>query len=74
MSTPTERTTRYVTSVTDLGEAWAFVMGHIDMVGPDPTVRIEPKWLVPIAAMGDEDYQSERVFEVLVEGMVEVDE
>lgn len=73
MAVPVERTTRYVTSVSELPDAWAFVMSYVDKVGPNPTIRIEPKWIIPIAAMGDEDYRSERQFEVLVEGMIEVE-
>lgn len=70
MSTPIEVTTRYVTSVGTLPEAWAFVMERLDMVGPDPTIRIEPKWVISPQDM-DRDEDWPRLFEVCVEGMVE---
>jgi hypothetical protein len=73
VTAPVERTTRYATSVDDLGEAWAFVMSRIDSVGPDPTVTIKPYWRIAVGLPGDETPPSERRFEVLVEGMEEVE-
>jgi hypothetical protein len=57
---PVERTIMYATTVTALGEAWAFVMGHLDEVGPDPSIQIKPLW------WSDDS----RRFEVVVSGMV----
>lgn len=73
MSAPIEVTTRYVTSVETLGEAWAFVMDRIDRVGPEPTVHISP---VAIFNMRDieSEPEPERRFEVVVEGMVHEDD
>ena len=28
----------------ELSEAWAFIMDHIDEVGPDPAIEIQPFW------------------------------
>jgi hypothetical protein len=44
MSAPIEVTTRYATSVPDLVASWAFVMAHIDRVGPAPHIEISPVW------------------------------
>lgn len=66
MTAPIERTTRYATSVDDLGEAWAFVMSHIDSLGESPSVAIKPYWRVF-------ETDTLRRFEVVVEGMEEVE-
>lgn len=58
MTAPIEVTTKYATTVNTLPEAWAFVMNHIDRVGPDPHIRISPVWLT-----------DPREFEVTVHGM-----
>jgi hypothetical protein len=44
MTAPVEVTTRYATSVPDLVAAWAFVMAHIDRIGPEPRIEIAPVW------------------------------
>ena len=64
-TTPVEVTTKYATSVPTLPEAWAFVMARIDQVGDSPSVRINPIWRY------SDDEDGTRVFEVVVEGMVE---
>ena len=66
MTAPVEVTTRYATSVNELGDAWAFVMSKVDLVGPDPSVKISPIWTIQ-AGTGDE---LPRRFSVVVEGMV----
>jgi hypothetical protein len=71
MSSPVEVTTRYVTTVDDLPEAWAFIMGHLDTVGPDPTIQIKPLWIISAGDIGEDQERPPRQFEVLVEGMVE---
>lgn len=78
VSAPVEVTTRYVTSVDTLPEAWAFVMERIDVVGPEPQVHITPRHIMPVGAMIDAlegaDDSEERwttCFEVVVSGMVE---
>ena len=68
MNRPVEVTTRYATSVPDLTAAWAFVMGRLDSVGPDPQVSINPIWT--ISADLPEDEEPPRRFEVVVSGMV----
>lgn len=67
---PIEKTTRYATSVPTLADAWAFVMEHLDSVGPDPSVKITPVWRISVSDMGDDDTDPPRFFEVVVEGMV----
>lgn len=57
-----EVTTRYCTNVTDMGAAWAFVMEHVDNVGPNPSIEISP---VMFFADGT-TYK----FEVMVEGTI----
>lgn len=69
MTAPVEVTTRYVTTVDELPDAWAFVMERLDSVGPDPTVIIKPLWIYSPADM-DSDHRAPRQFEVTVEGMV----
>lgn len=66
-----EVTTRFVTGVDTLAEAWAFVMDRIDAVGPDPSVTISPVWGRPLDFDGDDDDPWPRTFTVKVEGMVE---
>lgn len=63
---PIECTTRYATSVPDLPSAWSAVMGFVDRVGDDPSIEIRPYWRV-----GEDE--TERRFEVVVSGMVEVE-
>jgi hypothetical protein len=68
---PVEITTTYVTSVATLPEAWAFVMEHIDKLGPRPTVRVDPRTIYAVNEIGDDDARGESLFEVLVSGMRE---
>lgn len=65
MSHPVERTSKIVTSVDTLPQAWQFVMAHIESVGPRPSVHISP---VTHIAMNGDDYTE--LFEVAVSGMV----
>lgn len=70
MSTPPiEIHTRYATTVVTLADAWAFVMDHIDKVGPDPSIEIAPIWLMGY----DEPRTNEppRHFAVTVSGSIE---
>lgn len=70
MTAPVEVTTRYATTTADLAGAWAFVMDHIESVGPDPSIRITPVWTVSVH--DDDDFEDvPRHFSVVVEGMVE---
>lgn len=74
MSAPVEMTTKYVTTVDDLPAAWAFVMDHLDRLGPDPEVHIKPIWIMSVSeAMDDPMNGPQRQFEVVVSGMVEVE-
>lgn len=69
-----EVTTKFVTTVDDLPTAWAFVMDHIDALGPDPQVQIRPIWLMSVTeAMDGRDERPMRQFEVVVSGMVPQD-
>lgn len=75
MGVPVEVTTKYVTSVDTIADAWAFVMSRIDDVGPEPSVSIRPFSSIGVADIIDglEDQGGEgwaRRFEVVVEGMV----
>lgn len=67
MSDPVEYTRRYATSVDTIAEAWQFVMGKVDEVGPRPHIEIIP--VVVILMHKDED---EYRFTVVVSGMVEI--
>jgi hypothetical protein len=58
-------TTQYAVRVNDLNAAWAFVMEHIDHVGPDPSIHITPVWL------RDDDGEPVTRFEVTVRGIQE---
>lgn len=74
MTEPIEVTTKYVTTVHTLQEAWAFVMDRLQLVGPDPHVIIKPIWRQPVGVaqlieQGDEGLEWTRVFEVVVSGM-----
>jgi hypothetical protein len=70
VTAPVEVTTRYETTTADLAGAWAFVMDHIESVGPDPSIHITPMWTVRVHDGGDlEDVP--RHFSAVVEGMVE---
>lgn len=60
MSAPIERTVRIATRVDDLPAAWAFIMAHIDAVGPRARVAINPY----------HDADDVAHFDVAVEGMV----
>lgn len=37
-----QHTVKYETLAEDMTTAWAFVMAHIDKVGPEPSVTIRP--------------------------------
>lgn len=72
---PIEVTTRYATTVEDLSAAWAFVMEHLENVGPDPEVHIKPIWIISVRDMDRDDApETPRRFEVVVSGMVHLDE
>lgn len=74
MAAPSEVTTRYATTVDDLGAAWAYVMDHLEKVGPDPSVKISPVWVFSVHDMDREDLsEPPRQFSVVVEGMVHED-
>lgn len=67
-----EMTTKLVTTVSDLPAAWAFVMEHLDDLGPDPEVHIKAIWIMSVAeAMDGRDERPAREFEVAVSGMVQ---
>lgn len=59
-----EVTTQYATTVPSLQAAWAFVMDHVDAVGPDPRIEIKPQWYIGF------DWIEARWFSVVVDGMV----
>lgn len=63
MTAPIEATIQYATVVEDLNAAWVFVMGLIDQLGPDPTIKINPVWSHQVD-------ETQRRFEVVVSGMV----
>lgn len=57
-----EITTRYCTNVVDMAAAWAFVMEHVDNVGPNPSIEISP-------VLFFQDGSTYK-FEVMVEGTI----
>lgn len=67
---PVEITTKYVTTVDELPEAWAFVMERLESVGPDPHIVIKPVRIYGWNDIGDDNYVAPRQFEVVVSGMV----
>lgn len=68
---PVEFTACYATTVEALPDAWAFVMEHLEKVGPDPRIEISPVWVVD-TMRPTEDVA--RHFSVVVNGMVEEEE
>jgi len=66
---PIERTTTFATTVDDLAAAWAFIMGRIEEVGPDPRITISPIWSFSASSL-DVEQNPPRRFEVSVSGMV----
>lgn len=59
-----EVTTKYATTVSNLTEAWSFIMEHIDKVGLFPSVNIHPIWIF-------KDNEEYKELEVSVEGTIE---
>lgn len=53
MVAPVEITTKYVTTVDTMAEAWAFVMERLDRVGPDPHIDIRPIRIISVGEMQD---------------------
>lgn len=55
---------------TELAEVWAFIMAHVDKVGPDPTIEVSPTWSVPVMPdqYANEDSQQIRTFDVIIQG------
>lgn len=72
MSAPIERTLTLATSVDELAEAWAFVMGSLERVGPDPNITIRSIWTFRASDL-DAEQNPPRRFEVSVSGMVHDD-
>ncbi len=66
---------RYETVVDDITDAWAFIMAHIEKVGPDPSVNIRPASDTPPpilqALLGQEPSIGTRRFHVAVEGSMQ---
>lgn len=63
---PVEMTTRFATTVPTMQAAWVFVMEHLELVGPMPSIEI-----TSVVRVGDGD-EDEVVFTVVVRGMVEI--
>jgi hypothetical protein len=70
--TPVEVATRYSTTVDDMPTAWAFVMEHIDKLGPEPSVNIYPCWGVDREAATEEP-ANQCHFHVAVDGCKEME-
>ena len=68
MRDPIETTTRKVTTVDDITEAWAFVMEHIDAAGGRPHVEIRPITIFSIEEVANQEGSGRQRFEVVVEG------
>lgn len=68
---PVEVTTQYATTVDELHDAWAFVMAHVDKVGPNPSIKISPIWSYGVIDMDHDESDAPRRFEVAVSGMVQ---
>ncbi|MCL2463599.1 MAG: hypothetical protein FWF28_00825 [Micrococcales bacterium] len=65
-----ERTVKFATTVDDLPAAWAFVMDHMDDLGPDPQITISPVWQANDSPPLDSDFAMVRRFEVAASGTV----
>lgn len=70
MSAEVAVTTRYAMWVDEMTQAWAFVMEHLELVGPDPSVKITPHMTVHVE---DQDEEPKRRFSVVIEGTTKVD-
>lgn len=68
---PTEYTAKYTKVVSSVQDAFAFVMEHLDRVGPEPSVWIDPAFEHEIDHVTDE-LVSRSVFVVAVSGSVEL--
>lgn len=66
--TPAEVTVRYACCADDLTSAWAFVMEHLDKVGPSPSIEIKPIWT--FSALPGTDDESKQSFDVGVSGTI----
>lgn len=71
---PTEYTARYAKVVATVQDAFAFVMAHMEMVGGDPQIAIDPVWVCERVDPLTGDHESVRQFEVAVSGMIVVPE
>jgi hypothetical protein len=70
---PTEYTARYAKVVDSIQDAFVFVMAHMEKVGPDVQVIINPLWAHEHDEFGDV-VEAKRLFEVAVSGMIEIPE
>lgn len=71
---PTEYTATYAKKVPTVQDAFAFVMAHMDKVGADPQIIINPVWVCEHVDPDTGDHETVREFEVAVTGMVELPE
>lgn len=67
----TEYTAKYSKVVASVQDAFAFVMSHLDKVGPEPSVWIDPAFEHGVDEFTG-DLISRSVFVVTVAGMVEI--
>lgn len=68
---PVEYTAKYSQVVDSVQEAFEFVMSHLDKVGPEPSVWIDPAWEHDHEEMTG-NVISRSVFVVVVSGSVPV--
>ena len=70
--TPVEKTIQFSSRVSEMTDAWAFVMEYADKVGPHPDVHIHPCY--PMGPDGETDSEHPVVWEVTVSGLIEEDQ
>lgn len=71
-SSPTEYTATYAKKVNTIQDAFAFIMAHLDKIGNDPRVIINPVWVCEHVDAMTGEHETVRQFEVAVTGMVEL--
>jgi hypothetical protein len=60
-------TTQFAATVPEMPDAWAFVMSHLELCGPDPHVSITPQWVIARSEYV-EGMDVPRSFKVVVKG------
>lgn len=64
-----EQYVKFQADVLDIASAWAFVMEHIDQVGPDPQISIKPMLVYQASLSNESSYRRE--FRCVVKGRID---